>query len=79
MNSESKNVDMSAFRYVCLPGRLVRNSVYINLQNEIYDHRRSAPFVFDWVYKKLKNKDEELMNKNAETLVKEYQEKRNHK
>lgn len=50
-----------------------------DLQNEIYDHRRAAPFIFDWVYEKLKNKDEEQMNKNSGDLVKDYLEKGKHK
>lgn len=45
-----------------------------NLQNEIYDHRKSAPFIFNWIYKRLKDKDEEKMNVNAESLVNQYLE-----
>ncbi len=41
------------------------------LQDEIYHHRRTSPLIFDWLYKLLKNKDEELMNKTAEILVNE--------
>ncbi|MBI1763958.1 MAG: hypothetical protein HYR56_21240 [Acidobacteria bacterium] len=43
-----------------------------NLQNEIYDHRRSAPFIFDWIYNRYKSKDDEQMNVNTESLVKDY-------
>lgn len=50
-----------------------------DLQNEIYDHRRSASFIFDWIYKRLRKKDEEQMNKNSDDLVKEYLEKGNKK
>lgn len=43
-----------------------------NLQNEIYDHRRSAPFIFNWIYGWLKKSDEEQMNKNSGELVMQY-------
>ena len=42
-----------------------------NLQNEIYENRSSNPLIFDWVYKLLRNEQEEQMNKNAEMLLRE--------
>lgn len=46
-----------------------------DLQDEIYDHRRRSPVIFDWIYQRLKNPYEELMNKGAEELVEEALEK----
>lgn len=46
-----------------------------DLQNEIYDHRRSAPFIFDWIYNRLRKADEAQMNKNSGDLVQEYLKK----
>ena len=51
------------------PEVLAYNSRY--LQDEIYNHRRTSPLIFNWLYNLLKNKDEELMNKTAEILVNE--------
>src|SRR5882724_2597033 len=42
------------------------------LQLEIYDHRRSAPFIFDWLYGLFRKKSEAHMSKTAEQLVEEY-------
>jgi hypothetical protein len=42
-----------------------------DLQNAIYDHRRSSPVIFDWIYHRLRTAQEEQMNKAAETLVAE--------
>ena len=39
------------------------------LQTQIYDNRRRSPLIFDWLYSRLKNEDEEKMNKGAESLV----------
>ena len=41
------------------------------LQDEIYNHRRTSPLIFDWLYKHLRREDEELMNKAANELVTE--------
>jgi hypothetical protein len=43
-----------------------------DLQNEIYDHRRSAPLIFDWIYERLRKSSEGRMNKAADELVKEF-------
>ena len=40
-----------------------------DLQDEIYDRRRRSPLIFDWVYRRLRREDEELMNRGAEQLV----------
>ena len=45
-----------------------------NLQNEIYEKRSSAPLIFDWIYKRLRDDQEEQMNKSAEMLLKEVKE-----
>lgn len=42
-----------------------------NLQDEIYERRRNNPLIFDWIYKRLRSKYEEQMNKGADELVKE--------
>lgn len=41
------------------------------LQDEIYQNRSTNPLIFDWLYNLLRNKDEELMNKTVDELVKE--------
>jgi hypothetical protein len=41
------------------------------LQDEIFDHRRQSPLIFDWIYQRLRNEHEDLMNKGAEALVQE--------
>lgn len=42
-----------------------------SLQTQIYDNRRHSPLILDWLYSRLRNKDEEKMNKGAESLVQE--------
>ena len=42
-----------------------------DLQNEIYNHRRTCPLIFDWLYKYLRKEHEELMNKATDVMVKE--------
>lgn len=39
------------------------------LQNAIWLHRRTKPFVFDWIYRKLRRDYEEQMNVGAEDMV----------
>lgn len=46
-----------------------------SLQNEIYDHRRTAPFIFDRIYKRLRKDDEDKMNKATDALLAECQNK----
>jgi SMODS-associating 4TM effector domain len=40
-----------------------------DLQAQIYENRRRNPLIFDWIYSRLKNKDEESMNESAEYWV----------
>lgn len=42
-----------------------------NLQDAIYDNRRISPLIFDWIYQRLKTRQEEQANKGAESLVTE--------
>lgn len=42
-----------------------------NLQTKIYENRRRSPLVFDWLYSRLKQEDEEQMNKGSEALIQE--------
>jgi hypothetical protein len=42
-----------------------------SLQAQIYDNRRRSPLIFDWLYSRLRRKDEEQMNKGAEALIQE--------
>lgn len=51
------------------PDELIRDSR--TLQDQIYNHRRTSPLIFDWVYRFLKKEDEEVMNKAANVLVTE--------
>ncbi|MEW6715722.1 MAG: S-4TM family putative pore-forming effector, partial [Nitrospirota bacterium] len=46
-------------------------SISRDIQNEIFDRRRSDPVVFDWLYKLLRDNQEVQMNKGAEELVRE--------
>jgi hypothetical protein len=41
------------------------------LQDEIYEQRRRNPLIFDWVYGRLRNEQEELMNRCAAELLQE--------
>lgn len=43
------------------------------LQDEIYDHRRRNPLIFDWIYGVLRNRQEEQMNRAAADLIEEAQ------
>ncbi|MGA4330935.1 S-4TM family putative pore-forming effector [Ralstonia nicotianae] len=43
------------------------------LQDAIYQHRGSAPLVFDWVYRRLRSRNEQEAHHAAEELVKEMQ------
>lgn len=42
-----------------------------DLQDEIYDHRRRSPLIFDWIYRRLRQTHEDQMNKGAEALIEE--------
>ncbi len=42
-----------------------------SLQAQIYDNRRRSPLIFDWLYSRLRRKDEEQMNKGAEAIIQE--------
>jgi hypothetical protein len=41
------------------------------MQDEIFEHRRRSPLILDWIYERLRNHDEDLMNTGAEALVAE--------
>jgi hypothetical protein len=41
------------------------------LQDEIFDHRRNSPLIFNWVYRLLRIEHEEQMNVAADELVRE--------
>ena len=51
------------------PDELTRDSR--ELQDAIYNHRRTSPLIFDWLYRHLRKDDEELMNKAADAMVKD--------
>ena len=40
------------------------------LQDEIYNHRRTSPLIFNWFYRHLRKGDEGLMNTAADEMVK---------
>jgi len=42
-----------------------------SLQDEIFDNRKRTPLVFDWIFKKLRDKHEIQMNYSSEELVEE--------
>lgn len=50
------------------PDELTRASR--ELQNEIYNLRRTSPLIFDWLYERPKKEDEKLMNIAAGEMVK---------
>ena len=64
-NAEILVHDVISGKYT--PQDLERESY--NLQTQIYDNRRRSPLILDWLYSRLKDKDEEKMNKGAEFLV----------
>lgn len=41
------------------------------LQDEIFENRRKSPFVFDWIFRRVRNSYEDQMNYSAEQLVDE--------
>jgi SMODS-associating 4TM effector domain len=43
------------------------------LQDEIFDHRRRNPLIFDWIYNLLRDGQEEQMNRAAAGLIEEAQ------
>lgn len=45
------------------------------LQDEIFDNRRRAPVIFEWVYKWLRDKNEQLVARSAAELVEQYKRK----
>jgi len=42
-----------------------------NLQDAIFDNRRMSPLIFDWIYQRLRTRQEEQANKGADSLVEE--------
>ncbi len=44
-----------------------------NLQDAIYDNRRFSPLIFDWIYQRLRTRQEEQANKGAKDLVEQAQ------
>ncbi|NEO79110.1 S-4TM family putative pore-forming effector [Moorena sp. SIO4G3] len=51
------------------PQELTQKSWY--LQTKIYDNRRQNPLIFDWIYNRLRRKNEEQMNRVAKDLIDE--------
>jgi hypothetical protein len=45
------------------------------LQDEIFENRKRSPSVFDWIFKRLRNKYEAQMNHGAAELVEEAKRK----
>ena len=41
------------------------------LQDEIFEQRRRNPLIFDWIYRRLRDEQEELMNRCAKDLLEE--------
>ena len=57
-----------------LSGKLSEPEVTLasrNLQDDIYDHRRTSPLVPDWVFRRFRNRQENEMNRGIEALVDE--------
>ncbi|OUC12077.1 MAG: hypothetical protein B0A82_24310 [Alkalinema sp. CACIAM 70d] len=66
-NAEALVQEIINRRYT--PQDLERESY--SLQTQIFDNRRRSPLIMDWLYSRLRNEDEEKMNKGAESLVQE--------
>jgi SMODS-associating 4TM effector domain len=66
-NAEALVQEIINGRYT--PQDLERESY--SLQTQIFDNRRRSPLILDWLYSRLRNEDEEKMNKGAESLVQE--------
>lgn len=66
-NAEALVQEIINRRYT--PQDLERESY--SLQTQIFDNRRRSPLILDWLYSRLRNEDEEKMNKGAESLVQE--------
>jgi len=47
-----------------------------SLQDQIFEHRKKNPPIFDFLFRMFRDKNERLMNKGAESLVKDYLEKK---
>ena len=70
--------DADTIVYETINGKLTPQDIErksYSLQAHIYDHRRRNPSVFDWLYNRMKTKDEQLMNKVAEDLVQQFIQK----
>lgn len=48
------------------------------LQDQIFEHRRKSPPIFDFLFNFFRDKNEELMNKGAATLVSEFTQDARH-
>ncbi|MGF7218820.1 hypothetical protein GGR92_004999 [Spirosoma lacussanchae] len=44
------------------------------LQDEIFEHRSKSPVILDFFYNRLRDKDEDLMNRSAEIMIAEAQQ-----
>jgi len=58
-----------ALRNYETPDTLYRYSV--QLQDAIFNNRSTSPLIFNWFYQRLRDENQESMNKGAETLVAE--------
>ncbi|WP_338431284.1 S-4TM family putative pore-forming effector [Synechococcus elongatus] len=67
-NAEALVQEVASRRFT--PQDLERESY--SLQTQIYDNRRCSPLILDWLYSRLRNEDEEKMNKGAESLIQEF-------
>lgn len=70
----AENIWAEALRNTISPEELTTRSRQV--QDEIYEHRRRSPLIFDWLYQRLRDQHETLMNKGADSLVDEALESR---
>ncbi len=58
--------------------KTIEESLLVNhsrsIQDELYENRSKSPLILDSIYKKFRKKDETLMDKTAEILIKEIQD-----
>jgi GTPase involved in cell partitioning and DNA repair len=57
------------------PTALVSDKDTRRIQDEIYKNRKLNQLIFDWLYKKYRDENEEAMNYSVKDLISEYQSK----
>ncbi|AFZ38358.1 hypothetical protein Sta7437_4931 (plasmid) [Stanieria cyanosphaera PCC 7437] len=69
LKDEAESYWRQAINQKLVPQELTQLSY--KLQNSIYDNRRRNPLIFDWIYNRIRDENEEQMNQGAEALIEE--------